>query len=150
MADELTLRRRVQFSETDAAGIVHFSNFFRYLEDVEHELWRRAGLSIHPENSPIGWPRVAASCEYHRALKFEQEFEVSVQITEITRRTISYTGRITRGDEPIATGKWKIACVSKLPDGTMRSTEIPSDVAERLRPYTHRSSFIAHRTSDSE
>ena len=86
----LTLRRRVQFSETDAAGLVHVSCFFRYLEDAEHALWREAGLSIHPENSPIGWPRVSASCDFHRALRFEQEFDVVVRISEMTTRTITY------------------------------------------------------------
>ena len=75
MAELAAAARRVQFSETDAAGIVHFSYFFRYFEDAEHALWREAGLSIHPEQSPIGWPRVSASCEFHRALKFEQEFD---------------------------------------------------------------------------
>jgi acyl-CoA thioester hydrolase len=128
-------RRRVQFSETDAAGLVHFSNFFRYFEDAEHELWRKAGLSIHPEKSPIGWPRVAASCEFQRPLKFEEEFEIGVRITEVSKRTISYVGEITRGGDRIATGSWKIACVTRFPDGTMKSAEIPSDVAERLKPY---------------
>ena len=97
-------QRRVQFSETDAAGIVHFSNFFRYFEDAEHALWREAGLSIHSEQSAIGWPRVAASCEYHRPLRFEQEFDVTVRISEITKRTIAYAGEITRNGERIATG----------------------------------------------
>ena len=73
------LRRRVQFYETDAAGIVHFSWFFRYMEEAEHALWREAGLSIHPPVSDIGWPRVAAACEFHRALKFEQEFDVTIR-----------------------------------------------------------------------
>jgi acyl-CoA thioester hydrolase len=135
MPGELQVSRRVQFSETDAAGIVHFSCFFRYLEDAEHELWRRLGLSIHPENSPIGWPRVAASCEFHRPLKFEQEFEVKVRIKELTMRTITYAGEISREGDRIATGSWKIACVSKSPDGTMRSTDIPPDVAERLKSF---------------
>src|SRR2546423_13926804 len=71
VATELRLRRRVQFSETDAAGIVHFSCFFRYMEDAEHALWRANDLRIHTAESAIGWPRVAASCEFHRALKFE-------------------------------------------------------------------------------
>lgn len=133
MSDEVRLSRRVQFSETDVAGIVHFSNFFRYLEDAEHELWRRAGLSIHPENSPIGWPRVSAACDFHRPLRFEQEFEVTVRIAEMTKRTITYTGEITRQGERIATGTWKIACVQKLPGGAMKSAEIPADVADRLR-----------------
>ena len=146
---ETRLRRRVQFSETDTAGIVHFSNFFRYFEDAEHALWREAGLSIHPEHSPIGWPRVAASCEFHRPLKFEQEFEVAVRISELTRRTIAYTGEITSDGARIATGRWKIACVSKLPDGTMRSAEIPTDVADRLKPYLLPTSDIGPRTSDT-
>jgi len=126
------LQRRVRFSETDAAGLVHFSNFFRYFEDAEHELWREAGLSIHPPHSSIGWPRVAASCEFHRPLRFEQEFEIGVRISEMTRRTISYVGEITRNGERIATGSWRIACVARLPDGSMKSADIPEDVVSHL------------------
>ena len=55
---EYRLKRRVQFYETDMAGIVHFSWFFRYMEEAEHALWRAAGLSIAPPDSAIGWPRV--------------------------------------------------------------------------------------------
>ena len=131
---DLRVQRRVQFSETDAAGIVHFSVFFRYFEDAEHALWREAGLSIHSEASAIGWPRVAASCEYHRPLRFEQVFDVTVRIGEMTKRTIAYIGEVTRNGERIATGTWKIACVNKLPDGSMRSADIPADVATRLKP----------------
>jgi YbgC/YbaW family acyl-CoA thioester hydrolase len=134
MSAELHSRRRVAFSETDAAGIVHFSNYFRYFEDAEHALWRENGLCIHGNESSIGWPRVSASCEYHRPLKFEQEFDVSVRIAEMSPRTIRYEGTIIRDGERVATATWKIACVSKLPDGSMRSTEIPADVAERFRP----------------
>jgi YbgC/YbaW family acyl-CoA thioester hydrolase len=140
---EFRQRRRVQFSETDAAGIVHFANYFRYFEDAEHALWREAGLSIHPGQSSIGWPRVAASCEYFRPLKFEQEFDVVVRITELTKRAITYGGTITRDGERVAAGSWKIACVAKLADGSMKSTEIPADVAERLNPSLHRTSNTA-------
>lgn len=142
------VRRRVLFSETDVAGLVHFSNFFRYFEDAEHALWRQAGLSIHPETSPIGWPRVAASCEFHRPLKFEQEFDVRLSITELGRRTISYAGQVTRNGERIATASWKIACVNRLPDGTIKSAEIPANVAERLKPFEIRTSNLEPRPSD--
>jgi len=131
---EHTIRRRVQFYETDAAGIVHFSWFFRYMEEAEHALWREAGLSIHPEQSAIGWPRVGASCEFHRALKFEQEFDVTIRVTEITKRTMSYACEMTQAGQKIATGTLKIACVSKFPDGTMKSVEIPEDTAMRFKP----------------
>ena len=148
MPAELRLSRRVQFSETDAAGLVHFSNFFRYFEDAEHALWRAAGLSIHPERSDIGWPRVAASCAFHRPLKFEQEFEIVVRIAGMTRRTIAYTGEITRNGERIASGDWKTACVDRLADGTIRSADIPSNVTERLKRFEIRTPDAGPRTSD--
>jgi 4-hydroxybenzoyl-CoA thioesterase/acyl-CoA thioester hydrolase len=112
---------------------VHFACFFRYFEDTEHALWREAGLSIHSEDSAVGWPRISAACEFHRPLKFEQEFDVTVRITEMARRTISYSGEITREGERIATGQWRIAAVTRQPDGSIRSTDIPAEVAARLK-----------------
>jgi YbgC/YbaW family acyl-CoA thioester hydrolase len=149
MSAELRLRRHVAFAETDSAGIVHFANYFRYFEDAEHALWREAGLTIHTADSPIGWPRVSASCEYHRPLKFEQEFDIHVVIAEITARTVRYQGSITRDGERVASATWKIACVNKFPDGSMKSTNIPANILERLEPYVHRVSD-AHRASDAQ
>ena len=42
MATPFRVTRRVEFHETDMAGIVHFSNFFRYMEfaEVEFLRWR--------------------------------------------------------------------------------------------------------------
>ena len=134
MPSEHRLKRRVQFSETDAAGIVHFSCFFRYMEDAEHALWRANGLAIHTAESPIGWPSVATAFEYHRALKFEQEFDVTIRVTQLAKRTISYTCEISQDEKRIATGSLKIACVTKQPDGGMRSVEIPEEIAMRFKP----------------
>jgi acyl-CoA thioester hydrolase len=134
MTNELRLRRCVAFAETDAAGIVHFSNYFRYFEDAEHALWREAGLCVHSPDAPVGWPRVSASCEYHRPLRFEQEFEVVVRIAEMSKRSITYAGAITVDGERVATGTWKTASVSTSADGRLRSVDIPADVADRLKP----------------
>src|SRR5262249_23051587 len=110
---EYRLRRRVQFHETDVAGIVHFSWFFRYMEEAEHALWREAGLSIHPPNTDIGWPRVAASFEFHRALRFEEEFDVLLRVAALTKKTITYSCVLKQGDADIATGTMTIVCVRK-------------------------------------
>ena len=137
MPSEYRLRRRVQFYETDVAGIVHFSWFFRYMEEAEHALWREAGLSIHPPESDIGWPRVAASCDFHGALRFEDEFDVSIRVAAVTRKTIRYACLLTRGDTKIATGSMTIACVRKRPNQSMESIEIPADIAARFQVSSH-------------
>jgi YbgC/YbaW family acyl-CoA thioester hydrolase len=122
----------VNFYETDAAGIVHFSTFFRYMEEAEHALWRDAGLSISPPGSEIGWPRVSVSFDYFRPLRFEDEFEILIRIEEITEKRIRYSCTITRKSEKAAEGSMTIACVRKRPNEPMKSAPIPSDIVTRL------------------
>jgi YbgC/YbaW family acyl-CoA thioester hydrolase len=131
---EYRLRRRVQFHETDVAGIVHFSWFFRYMEEAEHALWREAGLSIHPPNTEIGWPRVAASFEFHRALRFEDEFDVLLRITALTRKSITYSCALVQGEAAIATGAMTIVCVRKRPE-PLKAVDIPPHIAARFEVY---------------
>ena len=130
MPTEYTFRRRVQFYETDVAGLVHFSWFFRYMEEAEHAMWREAGLSIHPPDSDIGWPRIASSFEFYRPLRFEDEFDVHLRVAEMTKKTIRYECTLTKNDEKIATGSMTIACVRKKP--TMQGIEIPDAVTRRI------------------
>src|SRR6266566_4809337 len=108
MPCEFRLRRRVNFYETDAAGMVHFSWFFRYMEEAEHALWREAGLSIHPHHSEIGWPRIAASFEFRRPLCFEDEFDVILRIAEMTKKRIRYTCVLERSGRQVACGTMSI------------------------------------------
>ena len=129
---EFRLRRRVQFHEVDSAGIVHFSWFFRYMEEAEHALWREAGLSIARPGAGVGFPRVSAACEYHQPLRFEEEFDVTVRIEAVTHKAIRYACLVTRGDARIATGTLTVVCVSKGPDGAMKAVAIPADIAARF------------------
>jgi YbgC/YbaW family acyl-CoA thioester hydrolase len=131
MPTDFRLRRRVQFYETDAAGIVHFSWFFRYMEEAEHAMWRAAGLSIRSPSSDIGWPRVAASFEFYRALRFEDEFEIAIRVDELSRRSIRYACALIKDNEEIASGTMTIACVRS--DPTLHAVEIPAEIVERLQ-----------------
>ena len=133
MPREHRLRRRVQFYETDAAGIVHFSCFYRYMEEAEHALWRDAGLSINPPNAVVGFPRVAASFNFRQPLKFEDEFEVHIRIAELGERSIRYEADIIKDGQSIATGSLTIACVTKSNGTRLKSTPIPADIVSRLK-----------------
>jgi len=130
---EYRLRRRVQFYETDASGIVHFSCFFRYMEEAEHALWRQAGLSIAAAGTDIGWPRVATSFDFHRPLRFEDEFEVWLRISAITNKTIRYSCLMTSGDTRIASGALTVACVRRRPNEAMKAIPIPPDIVARFQ-----------------
>jgi YbgC/YbaW family acyl-CoA thioester hydrolase len=128
-------RRRVQFYETDLAGVVHFSWYPRYMEEAEHAMWREVGLSIAPPDSEIGFPRVACSVDFHAPLHFEDEFEVWIRIESFGPKAIRYACRISRGETKVATGTMTAVCVRKNP-APMRAIEIPKEIAERFEVRT--------------
>jgi acyl-CoA thioester hydrolase len=129
---EHTLRRRVFFYECDGAGIVHFSNYFRYMEEAEHALWRATGLSIAHREAGVGFPRVAASFEYKRPLRFEDEVDIRIRMVAISERSMKYSCEMTRDGEAIAIGSATIVCVVQQPDKSMKAVPIPAGIVSRF------------------
>ena len=125
--------RRVQFAETDLAGLVHFTHFFRYMEEAEHALWRAAGLTIGRAGARTGWPRLSATCDFRAPLRFEDEVEVRVTLAQVTRRSLQYEFTIVCGDVVVAVGAITTAYVSKGEDGAMKALDLPADIVEKLR-----------------
>ena len=83
MAYEYAIVREVEFHHTDMAGIMHFSNFYRFMEAAEHAFFRSLGLSIHSgEPNPVSWPRVHAACDFSSPLRFEDSFEIRLLVRE--------------------------------------------------------------------
>jgi acyl-CoA thioester hydrolase len=113
----------VEFAETDAAGMVHFSVFFRYMEEAEHAVWRETN----------SWPRISAHFDFKTPLRFQDEFVVQTEMASVTRSTIQWAHVLTRGDVVIGTGTVTAVYVKKLPDGTIKSTDIPDEIISRLR-----------------
>jgi acyl-CoA thioester hydrolase len=122
----------VQFAETDAAGMVHFSVFFRYMEEAEHAVWRSAGMDIFASRETHSWPRISAHFDFKRPLNFQDEFEVHTEIATVTRSTIRWAHVLLRGDVTIGTGTVTAVYVKKVAGG-ITSTEIPAEIIERLR-----------------
>jgi acyl-CoA thioester hydrolase len=141
MAYEFKVTRRVEFSETDMAGIVHFSNFFRYMESAEHGFYRSLGFSVilkqfDPE---LGFPRVHAECDYKKPLRFEESIEIHLLVREKRSRVISYFFRFNKIDERggnpqlIATGLITVVCVAHYKDGRMEAVPVPAALAEKIQ-----------------
>ncbi len=126
--------RRVEFHHTDAAGIVHFSTFFIYMEEVEHEFLRTRGLSVmmRDEQGVISWPRVAAKCEYRSAAKFEDVLDVELQIARIGEKSVSWSFRFSLADREIALGEMTAVCC-RIADGQApRGILIPEAIRRKL------------------
>ena len=130
-----TTRRRVEFRDTDAAGIVHFSAFFFWMESAEHEMLRTIDVAVF---DPTGdgdrgsWPRVSVSCDYLVALRYGDEVDIVVTVDAIGRSSVTYGFLFQRADVAIARGR--VVAVHCLMHAGLKpeAVPIPADVAERL------------------
>src|SRR5438128_5217526 len=99
MPYEFKAVRRVEFSETDMAGIVHFSNFFRFMETAEHGFYRSLGFSVAMEKTlGLGWPRVKAECEYKHPLRFEDVVEIRLLVRKVGARSITFDFHFSKNE----------------------------------------------------
>ncbi len=121
------------------AGLVHFSNYFRYMESAEHAFLRSLGLSVDLKGFGPGvcLPRVHAECDYLAPLRFEDEFEIRLLIVRKTKRSLQYEFRFRRlnGEPPkdVARGRVTVVCAARRPDGTLKSTALPRAIAEQIQ-----------------
>jgi acyl-CoA thioester hydrolase len=140
MACEFKMTRRVEFADTDMAGIMHFANFFRFMESAEHAFYRSLGFSVDMEKSlGCGWPRVAASCEYKRPLRFEDEVEIHLLVRELRNRSIGFEFVFRKTDganrAEVARGRLTVVCVARDDTtGQMKAVSIPPAVRAKIQP----------------
>ncbi|WP_372894909.1 acyl-CoA thioesterase [Stieleria sp.] len=133
-------RRLVEFRDTDAAGIVHFSAFFPWMESAEHEMLRSLGIKVLPDSHDdpsVTWPRVSVSCDYANAARFEDWLEIEVSVVKIGRSSIRYQVAFSRQDEgggivPVAKGTTVVVCCRLRPGGGLEKAMIPDEIRAKL------------------
>jgi YbgC/YbaW family acyl-CoA thioester hydrolase len=138
MAYEFKAQRRVEFSDTDMAGIMHYSNFFRFMETAEHGFYRSLGFSVVDAdlNPRVGWPRVHAECDYRKPLRFEDLVEIHLLVTEKRSKALTFQFRFRKlnGEpvEEVARGALTVVCVAHAADGSMKAVPIPTEIAGKI------------------
>jgi acyl-CoA thioester hydrolase len=126
--------RRVEFGDTDMAGIVHFANFFRYMEAAETDFLRTLGFSVAwtQDGRRVGFPRVSAACDYTKPAVFGDLLTVAVSVEKVGSKSVTYRFDFSRGADAIATGRITSVFCHKGDDGSMKSVELPPEIRAKL------------------
>ncbi len=133
---ELHTRRRIEFADTDMAGIVHFARFFVFMETAEHEFLEALGTPVHfrHEGRSIGWPRVAASCEYKSPARLGDELDIHVTVRRKGTKAMTYAIRFSFQGRLVAEGQISSICC-RLDGGDGQKLEpipIPAFLADQI------------------
>lgn len=129
--------RRVEFRDTDAAGIMHFASIMGLMEEAEHEFLRHIELPLFlpVEGGKISWPRVSTHCDFKSPARFEDVVAIDVSVQRIGNKSVTYFFALSCEGRPIATGTMTAACCFVGKD-KIESVPVPEDVVAKLSKWT--------------
>jgi acyl-CoA thioester hydrolase len=136
----IVLRRRIEWIDTDAAGIYHWTTAFRLAEAAEAALHTALGIAGRTFGVT---PRVGVSARFTRPLRFNDPVEVEFAVAALGRTSVRYAFVITGPDGPAVTGEVS-ACLIDRESG--RPAAWPDDIRGLLESG---GSAVADRHGDA-
>jgi acyl-CoA thioester hydrolase len=126
---------RVSWVDTDAAKVMHFSNYFRFFEKAEEEFYRHLGFNFNDaEEMELWFPRVEAFCQFIRPARFNDLLEVELSIEELREKSVKYGFKIFNKENSLLLANGHVVIVA-ADRRTGKATQIPLKIAEKLKPF---------------
>jgi acyl-CoA thioesterase FadM len=122
----VVLRRRIEWMDTDAAGIYHWTTVFRLAEAAEAAMHTALGIADFTFGAT---PRVSVAATFSRSLRFNEPVEVELAVVALGRTSVEYALRIEAGTGTAAQGTVKSVLIDRE---SGRAAPWPDDVRERL------------------
>jgi YbgC/YbaW family acyl-CoA thioester hydrolase len=124
---------RVEWGETDTAGIIFYPNYYRWFDRGTHELFRAAGMPIS-ELSREGFaqPIVECSCRFSVPLYYDDLVTLESVVTEVRGKIFRIEHTVRRGETVTGVGFEVRAWVTKDTEGKFTAVAIPPQYSARL------------------
>jgi 4-hydroxybenzoyl-CoA thioesterase/acyl-CoA thioester hydrolase len=81
----------------------------------------------------LGWPRLAASCEYLSPAKFEEVLDIRVSVARKGNKSMTYQFEFCRDETLIARGQMSSACCIVSAEGKLKAIPIPDFLKEQIQ-----------------
>jgi len=120
------LRRRIEWMDTDAAGIYHYSTVFRLAEAAEAAMHTALGIADRTFGAT---PRVGIAMDFKRSLRFNDEVEATLAVTAVGRSSVRYELTLSGPEGVAAAGQLTAVLVDRA---TGRATPWPDDMRRLL------------------
>jgi acyl-CoA thioester hydrolase len=121
----VVIRRRIEWIDTDASGIYHWTTVFRLAEAAEAVM--HAELGIADTFGQV--PRVSVAVNFRRPLRFDDPVEVELAVETLGRSSLVYRLAVTAEDGLAADGSLTVCFIDR---STGRAAPWPPDIRERL------------------
>jgi len=135
MSDLFSIQEYVRWSDVDAAGIVCYGAYVRFIEIAETELFRAAGITYGKvfDRFDCWLPRRHFEMEFRRPAFLDERLKVSVGVAHIGNRSITLEFRFdNERDERVADCEIVLVCVDRT---SFRPKPLAAEIRAALEPY---------------
>lgn len=122
---------RVYYEDTDAAGVVYYANYLRYMERARSEWLESLGFPVaaFEREHAVAFAVHRAEIEFRRPARLNDRIAVSVEARERGACRLVVAQRIARDGETLVDARISLACVDPL---RFRPARIPAPLARAL------------------
>ena len=133
MSRNFVLPVRVYYEDTDAAGMVYYANYLKFMERARTEWLRQLGFqqSRMVEVQGVAFVARSAAVDYLKPARLDDLLEIDTRVASVGRAQVVFDQRVLRGAEILAQGLMRIACVNPARDS--RACALPSDLLALFR-----------------
>jgi len=134
-----SITSRVDFCDTDAAGLMHFSTYFRFMEQAEAAFFRHLKIPLlsSDQSTSFGFPRIDVDCRFSQPLYFDDLVKIDLMVKEVTEHTLTYHFKFFQmpDEKRAAKGHLRVAFVEKTESSNLKKTSIPKDWLNQFRQW---------------
>ncbi|MFN4330154.1 MAG: tol-pal system-associated acyl-CoA thioesterase [Limnobacter sp.] len=136
MSETFSLPLRVYFEDTDAAGVVYYGNYLKFMERARSEwfLQRSIGMNSLMKDHHLVFVVSRTELDYLRSAKLEDMLNITVELVELKRVSAVFRQRVMRQGETLCEGLTRVGCVNTQ---TLRPAAIPPKVLDELKQLMH-------------
>ena len=131
---DYVFERRINYYETDRMGIVHHSNYIRFMEEARCYLLEKVGMPYSAyENNDIMIPVLGVNCEFKHHVTFDDIILIKLFVKEFNgvRLTMGYTATEKNTGETVFTGETKHCFTDK----NLRPIRLPKNMPEFYQKF---------------
>jgi acyl-CoA thioester hydrolase len=121
---------RIHWEDTDAAGIVYYANYLRFIERARSDLVGERGVDQAAllADGGVVFPVRRCEIDYLQPARLDDRLEVRTTLRKLGGASLNMDQDIYRGEEKLIQAKVRLACI----DGTGRPRRLPDQVRTAL------------------
>ena len=122
---------RVYYEDTDAAGVVYYANYLKFMERARTEWLAALGFPLAAFERDHGVVFVVHRCEidFHLPARLNDALDVTVEPAKVGASTLKARQQVLRGADVLTSALITLAC---LDAARWRPVRMPADLAQHL------------------